>query len=121
MKVSRSLKKFDESLGESFTKVWVKVSRKFHESLVETRMTKDCKRLQKMTKEFTVCNALYSSLKSHFNAFRHSAFRHLDFGFRHAWEGPGPTQIDTWVLTRDATHSMIFYRVNRVCGYFETA
>ena len=29
VKVSRSLKKFDESLGESFTKVWVKVSRKF--------------------------------------------------------------------------------------------
>jgi len=29
VKVSRSLKKFDESLGESFTKVWVKVSRNF--------------------------------------------------------------------------------------------
>jgi len=63
VKVSRSLKKFDESLGESFTKVWVKVSRKFHESLVETRMTKDCKRLQKMTKEFTVVTVTFYNQK----------------------------------------------------------
>jgi hypothetical protein len=42
VKVSRSLKKFDESLGESFTKVWVKVSRKFGWN---SGMTKDCKTL----------------------------------------------------------------------------